>query len=66
MNDFLILIAPFIIIVAAIACAFWAASKDGSVLNKNKVKPLGEMRIFPSSPVRFVQLSERFHELINF
>jgi CydS-like protein len=34
MNDFLIFIAPFIIIVAAIASAFWAASKDGSVSNE--------------------------------
>ena len=34
MNDFLIFIAPFIIIVAAIACAFWAASNDGSVSNE--------------------------------
>ena len=34
MNDFLIFIAPFIIIVVAIACAFWAASDDGSVLNE--------------------------------
>lgn len=31
MNDFLIFIAPFLIIVAAIAGAFWAAGKDGSV-----------------------------------
>lgn len=34
MNDFLIFVAPFIIIVAAIVCAFWAAGKDGSVSNE--------------------------------
>lgn len=31
MNDFLISIAPFIVLIASIAVAFWVASKDESV-----------------------------------
>jgi hypothetical protein len=34
MNDFFIFIAPFIIILAAVACSFWAAGKDGSASNE--------------------------------
>ena len=31
LNDFLIFVAPFIVIFAAIVVVFWAAPKDGSV-----------------------------------
>ncbi|WP_407668340.1 cytochrome bd oxidase small subunit CydS [Oceanobacillus damuensis] len=35
-NDFLVFVAPFLIIIGAIALAFWAAGKDEPV-NKNKL-----------------------------
>lgn len=31
LHDFLIFVAPFIVIIAAIVIVFWAAPKDGSV-----------------------------------
>jgi hypothetical protein len=33
-NDFLIFVAPFLVIAAAIAATFWAALKDGAVSDK--------------------------------
>ena len=41
MNDFLIFIAPFIIIVAAIACAFGQQVMMDLFQTKNKVTPNG-------------------------
>ncbi|WP_395940855.1 cytochrome bd oxidase small subunit CydS [Bacillus sp. FJAT-22090] len=34
MTHFLIFYAPFIVLIAAIITAFWAASKDGAVKEK--------------------------------
>ncbi|WP_373287656.1 cytochrome bd oxidase small subunit CydS [Psychrobacillus lasiicapitis] len=34
MTDFLIFYAPFIVLIAAIVVAFWAALRDGAVREK--------------------------------
>lgn len=31
LNDFLIFVAPFLVIIAAVVVVFWAAAKDGAV-----------------------------------
>ncbi|MBP2257937.1 cytochrome bd oxidase small subunit CydS [Virgibacillus alimentarius] len=35
MQDFLIFVAPFIVLFGAIALAFWAALKDGPMSKKD-------------------------------
>ena len=34
MNQFLMFYAPFVVLIVAIAVAFWAALKDGAVRDK--------------------------------